>query len=83
MFFRIDGVGDGEFGDLSGPRFLALAARTTAYQGAMAARLAEQTQERTDVRPDLLTTRAEPAREVDGSRAALAADPVTAGLIDF
>lgn len=33
-FYRIDGIGDGEYGDLSGPRFLALAERCLAYEGA-------------------------------------------------
>lgn len=83
MFYGIHGVGDGEFGDLSAPRFLALAARATAYQGAMAARLAEQTQTQADARPDLPASRAGTTHEVDGSRAALAADPVLSGLIDF
>lgn len=34
-FYRIDGIGDGDYGDLSGPRFLALAERCLAYDGAL------------------------------------------------
>lgn len=61
---------------LSGPRFFALAYRAGAYDGAVAARIAQQ----------------EPAgpaqgraadKTVEGSRAALQADPALAGVIDF
>lgn len=34
-FYRIDGVGEGEYGDLSGPRFIALAERCLGYDGAL------------------------------------------------
>jgi hypothetical protein len=34
-FYRIDGIGDGDYGDLSGPRFIALADRCVAYGGAL------------------------------------------------
>jgi hypothetical protein len=35
VFYRIDGLADGNYGDLSGPRFLRLAFRTIHYRGVM------------------------------------------------
>lgn len=35
VFYRIDGIGDGDYGDLSGPRFLALAERCLSYEGSV------------------------------------------------
>lgn len=39
VFYRIDGVGDGQFGGLSSARFVQLAERLFAYRGAMRARV--------------------------------------------
>jgi hypothetical protein len=35
VFYRIDGIGDGDYGDLSGPRFIALADRCLSYDGSL------------------------------------------------
>lgn len=61
---------------LSGPRFLALAWRLPAYAGVIAARLAQAETERTPEAPGGTKT-------VEGSQAALRADPALAGVIDF
>lgn len=43
VFYRIDGVSEGNYGGLSGPRFFKLAIRTIHYRGAMRDRImAEQ-----------------------------------------
>ena len=67
---------------------MALAERTTAYPGVMAARLAEQDRWAGPPAgwqpPAMSTGGGSPGvRVVDGSRAALMADPVLSTVIDF
>jgi hypothetical protein len=71
--YRVDGVGDEDFGELSGPRFLALAERTFCYEGTMAALAAGQSE----------TSRPESREVVPATKAELMADPAFAGLFDF
>jgi hypothetical protein len=61
---------------LSGPRFLALAYRLSAYSGVLAARMSAAEAARQPAAPG-------GAKVVDSSQAALRTDPVMAGLIDF
>jgi hypothetical protein len=74
VFYRIDDIEQ-----LSGPRFLALALRVFAYQGVMASRAAEQ--QDGDIGGHS-GSRAE-VRQVEGSRQAITADPVLAGLVSW
>jgi hypothetical protein len=45
VFYRIEGVADGQYGGLSGPRFLKLAFRTIHYRGVMRDRVLMENQE--------------------------------------
>lgn len=45
VFYRIDGIADGQFGDLSAERFIALAERTPCYQGTIRALVEAQIRE--------------------------------------
>ncbi len=69
VYYRIDGVGDEDFGDMTGPRFFALASRLPAYGGLMAAVAARRF-------ADLNT-------DEDLGPEPLQANPVLAGLIDY
>lgn len=64
---------------LPGPEFLALAYRTPAYGGVMAARI-EQGRDDGGTRVDDGDTR---VRQVEGRRSAITADPVLSSVIDF
>lgn len=76
-FFGISGIGDGIFpDDMTGPRFLALAYRTGAYEGVMAARIARE------LETDTPRSVASDITEVPSDRAALRAHPAFAGLVD-
>lgn len=68
VFYRIDDVES-----LSGPRFLALALRVFAYQGVMAARVADQQgiSQGTEV------------KTVESTREAITADPALADLVSW
>jgi hypothetical protein len=80
VFYRVEGIGEEDFGGMTGPRFFALAERTFAYEGVMAARQAAEQAERSPSSP----TAARPdVREVPSDQAALKMDPVLSGLIDF
>ncbi|HEY6013253.1 MAG TPA: hypothetical protein VIU37_04580 [Candidatus Limnocylindrales bacterium] len=91
MFYRIDGVADGEFGGLSSARFVQLCERLFAYRGAMRARAQQQADQDARERPAAAAgpARAPAAgrtgevREVGSSRAELRRDPVLASVIDF
>lgn len=74
MFYRID-----DFGQLTGPRFIALALRVSAYQGVIAARMAEE------MEPSTTTSRnqREEVKQVESTRVALAAEPAFAGGISW
>jgi hypothetical protein len=65
VFYRVEDIET-----LSGPQFLSLAARVSAYQGVMAARLTEQNNG-TEV------------RNVAANQATVAADPVLSGLVSW
>lgn len=73
VFYRVDDIGQ-----LSGPRFLALALRVFAYQGVMASRAAEQ-----DGSTGGHSGNGTEVRQVEGSRQAITADPVLAGLVSW
>lgn len=72
VFYRVDDIEA-----LSGPRFLALALRVFAYQGVMASRAAEQQDSGTGGHSGA------EVRQVEGSRQAIAADPVLSGLVSW
>jgi hypothetical protein len=68
VFYRIDDIED-----LSGPRFLALALRVFAYQGVMAARVADQQD----------TPYGTEVRQVESTREAISADPALSDLVSW
>lgn len=68
--YRVDDIES-----LSGPRFLALAARTAAYQGVMAARIAAQQQAGSEQGGEV--------RQVDADQASIAADPALGSLVSW
>jgi hypothetical protein len=78
-YYRIDGVGDEEFGTLTGPRFFALAERVFCYGGATyhAARMSGGTGP--DESGDLLATET----VVDSSPGVLLTNPDLSALIDY
>jgi hypothetical protein len=69
VFYRIDDIED-----LSGPRFLALALRVFAYQGVMAARVADQQE---------TTPHGTEVRQVESTREAISADPALSDLVSW
>lgn len=80
--YRIDGIGDEEFGTLSGPRFLALAERTFCYEGTMAALAAREHTPSPGSTPPVPGRRPD-HKEVPATKAAITASPELADLIDF
>jgi hypothetical protein len=48
VFYRIDGIAEGDYGDLSGPRFVALCLRLPAYSGVLRARVTAQMEAEAD-----------------------------------
>lgn len=78
-FHRVD-----EIEDMEATRFFAFAHRLGHYGGAITSRIAEQaTAENAGVAQDPAVVERSLARQVDGTRAALEADPLTAGLFSF
>jgi hypothetical protein len=73
VFYRVDDIGT-----LTGPRFLALALRVFAYQGVMAARVAEQQDT-----PQQHGQHGTEVRQVEPTRAAITADPVLSQLVSW
>lgn len=69
VFYRCDDIES-----LSGPRFLALAVRVFAYQGVMAARMAEQHSG---------SASESEVRQVAANRSAVRADPALASLVSW
>lgn len=79
VHYRIEGVGEEEFGSMTGPRFFALASRVVAYGGAMAHYAARQfAGDEPVTRPS-----GRDVEQVDSSGAALLSHPVLSGLIDY
>jgi hypothetical protein len=72
VFYRIEDIEA-----LTGPRFLSLALRVFAYQGVMAARVMEQQE------AGRATTSGTEVRQVEGTRAAISADPALSGLMSW
>lgn len=86
VFYRIDGIGDERFPlGLTAPRFFALAHRSAAYEGVMAARVAEEMaeQEKPGNTRQAPPQRAAGVELVESNPAVLAAHPVFGDLIDF
>ncbi len=86
VFYRIDGIADGIFpASLTAPRFLALAHRTGAYEGVMAARIAEADREDQPAGngAQAPAQRAAGVEQVESTPAVLKAHPGLAGLIEF
>ena len=77
VFYRVDDIEA-----LSGPRFLALALRVFAYQGVMASRAAQLEEADSTTTSNYRDSRTG-VRQVEGARAAIAADPVLAGLVSW
>lgn len=75
VYYRIDGIGDEDFGDLTGPRFFALASRLPLYGGAVTA-MARRQFEALDLEGAVDTPPASSAVE-------LQTNPVLAGVIDY
>lgn len=74
VFYRIDDIED-----ITGPRFLSLAMRVFAYQGVMAARAMAQEETASGGSHRNGTE----VRQVEGSRAAITADPVLGQLVSW
>ncbi len=91
MFYRIDGVADGRYGDLSSARFVLLCERLFAYRGAMRARAEMQARDQNTGQPAAAAGRPSPdparrrgeVREVGSTAAELRRDPVMSAVIDF
>lgn len=73
VFYRIDDIEQ-----LSGPKFFALALRTFAYQGVMAALAASESSTGTPS-----SYKGQEMREVESTKTAMTADPVLAGLVSW
>lgn len=73
VFYRVD-----DFDELTGPQFLSLAMRVSAYQGVIAARLADQ-QEPTRTG----SGHRQEVRRVESNRETLMADPAFAGGVSW
>jgi hypothetical protein len=71
VFYRVDDIEQ-----LSGPQFFALAVRVSAYQGVMAARIAEQ-------QDDSSPSSGGEVRQVEATRTAVTADPVLGSLVSW
>lgn len=69
VFYRVDDIER-----LPGPRFMALALRVAAYQGVMAARMAEQQGSNSD---------GGEVRQVEATRGAVQADPALGSLVSW
>lgn len=69
VFYRVD-----DFDELSGPQFLSLALRVSAYQGVLAARLSTEQHDDSDQQE---------VRRVESSREELSRDPAFAGGISW
>lgn len=88
MFYGVHGIGDGRYGGLSSARFIALAERTFAYQGVMAARAAAQDDDHgagsgRAYRPGRSGSAPEKVRRVESTPAALTTDPVLSAVIQY
>lgn len=81
VLYGYEGIGDERFPDgMTSGRFFALAERTAAYEGVMAARVAaEQDPGEMQSRPPSTGGR----KEVVGTREAVMANAALAGVIDF
>jgi len=75
VFYRVD-----DFDELSGPQFLSLAFRVSAYQGVMNARLSNQQQEASS---NNSSSHRQEVKRVESTREALTKDPAFAGGISW
>lgn len=75
VFYRVD-----DFDELSGPQFLSLALRVSAYQGVLAARLSEQ---ENGSNSSSRSSHQQEVREVEAKRESVMSDPVLAGVVSW